>query len=158
DADRDRRVEPRLDAAEGLEHSAFRTGREAEEPPDRVVAAIEQRARSERRERALELVGRRGRRDHEVARVEVAPEPRRPLLEAAQHLAAGELLEEVLDQVLLGQALDQLDLLDRDGGLVRHRPGEVDRGSPVRLEQPEELAAGDEWHRDTGRAAAAAEL
>ena len=46
------------------------------------------------------------------------PSRARAALEPGQRLAAGELLEEVLDQVLLRQPLDQLDLLERDRGLV----------------------------------------
>ena len=82
--------------------------------------------------RRLERVVGGSRRQHEMALVEIAAEPRGPPLDVAERGAAGELLEEVLDQVLLREALDQLDLLDRDSRLVRHGPRQVDLRRAVR--------------------------
>ena len=114
---------------------------------------------SSRREGALELVGGRRGGEHDVALVEVAAEPRRPALEPGERLAAGELLEEVLDQVLLGQALDQLDLLERDGGLVGDGAREVDlRTCPSATSRPSSSSFATSGTATRGRAAAAGEL
>jgi len=98
-------------------------GRDSKQRTDRIVATVEQRARRERRERLLEPVVRRGGREHEMRSLEIAAEPRCSALDVAERGASGELLEEVLDQVLLREPLDQFDLLDRDGGLIGHRVG-----------------------------------
>src|SRR5437868_2623044 len=69
-----------------------------------------------------------------------------------------QLLEEVLDQVLLGQVRDQLDLLQRDTGQVRDCARKLDGGAAVRGERAEQLFARDEWERDPARPLAPREL
>ena len=109
-------------------------------------------------ERLLDrLVGRRDL-DDDVRAVEVAAEPRGTPFDGAEDVAAGELLEEVLDQVLLRQPLDQLDLLDRHRGLVRGRAREIDLGRPFGADQPEELVVCDDRDGDAGGAAAPRQL
>src|ERR1700730_11265544 len=66
----------------------------------------------------------------------------------------GELLEEVLDQVLLGQALEHLDLLDRDRCLIGDRAREVERAGPLGNERADQLVAGDQRRRRTRGTAA----
>ena len=90
--------------------------------------------------------------------VEVAAEPRGPAFEIAARPPARELLEEVLDQVLLGELLDHLDLLDPDRGLARDRAAELDPRAALGDEQPEQLAVRDERHREARAPAAAREL
>jgi hypothetical protein len=81
--------------------------------------------------------------------LEVARQPLGPALELGDRpLAAGELLEEVLDEVLLCQPLDQLDLLERDGGLIGDGSGEVDLRRSFGDEEAEQLVACDERRRD----------
>jgi hypothetical protein len=50
--------------------------------------------------------------------------------------------------------LDQLDLLDRDRGLIRGRTREVDLGRPLGRDEAEELVVGDDRDGDAGRAPA----
>ena len=90
--------------------------------------------------------------------VEVAPEPRGASLEVAARAPAGELLEEVLDEVLLGELLDHLDLLDPDGDLARDRATELDARAALGDEQTDELAVRDERDCEARAAAAAREL
>ena len=80
---------------------------------------VEEGARSRGRDRFLDRLVRRCDLDDEVRAVEIAVEARGPSLDGAEDVASRELLEEVLDQVLLGEPLDELDLLDRDRRLVR---------------------------------------
>ena len=68
------------------------------------------------------------------------PEPRSASFEVAARTAAGQLLEEVLDQILLGELLDDLHLLDSDSNLARDRAAELDTGAAFRDEQSDELA------------------
>ena len=73
--------------------------------------------------------------------------------------ARGERLEHVLDDVLGGQPLDQLRLLEPDGGLVRNGPQQlrvlVAEGAPAEAaaQQPELLVAGGERRREQALAA-----
>src|SRR5262245_39329590 len=83
--------------------------------------------------------------------IEVAAEPGSPPLEVAAETSGGELLEEVLDEVLLRELLDDLNLLDADGHLARDRPAELDAGRALGHEETDQLAGRDE--RD-GEAAA----
>src|SRR5439155_2085219 len=106
----------------------------------------------------LERVVNTHRSEHEVRSLEVAAEPSRPALGSLADSMLRELLEEILDQVLLGQALEHLDLLDRDGRLVRDRAGEVELARPVRDERAEQLVAGDERHRHASSPAPPADL
>src|SRR5207244_1467470 len=99
-----------------------------------------------------------GRRDDHVPRVEVEAEPRRAALEHGTGPLRSEVLEEVLDEVLLRQTFEHLDLLDRDGGLVRDGAREVELTRPRCDERAEELVARHERDGDAGRPAAAAEL
>src|SRR6266511_2057686 len=152
-------VESRMDLAELLDQRLLTRHRDAQQAADGVVAPIEEGAPRRRRgNRLLERVVDRGGGEHDVALVEVAAEAGGPPFEVAGHTAPGELLEEVLDQVLLGEPLDQLDLLQRDGGLVRRRAGELDLRRALRCEETEELVVGHERHSDGCRAAAAPEL
>ena len=89
---------------------------------------------------------------------EIAAEARGATLEIAARAAAGELLEEVLDQVLLRELLDDLDLLDPHGDLARDRAAELDAGAPFGDEQADQLAGGDERDREPAAAATACEL
>ena len=110
------------------------------------------------RDRLLERVVGRRYLDDEVLPVEIAAEAGCSSLDGAEDVAACELFEEVLDQVLLREPLDQLDLLDRDGGLVRGCAGEVDLGGPVRADEPEELVVGDDGDGHACRAATSRDL
>ena len=98
-----------------------------DEPTEPVVAPVEQRAGERRAHGPLELVAGRAGREDEVRLVEIAAEPRRPTREVAADAPAGELVEELLDQISLGEALDQPELPDPDRRLARDRPGEIDR-------------------------------
>ncbi len=73
-------------------------------------------------------------------------------------MPAGELLEEVLDEVLLGELLDHLNLLDPDGNLARNRATELDTRASLGDEQADELAGSDERHREARAATASGEL
>ncbi len=90
--------------------------------------------------------------------VEIAAETRCPAREVAPHPPAGELLEELLDEVALGESLDQLELAHPDCRLARDRPGEVDRGRVTGDEEPDELVTRDERYREPRRPPAAGEL
>ena len=59
----------------------------------------------------------------------------------------GELLEEVLDQVLLGEPLEHLDLLDRDSRLIGDRAREIELAGSLGDERTDQLVAGDERDR-----------
>src|SRR5207244_13132990 len=69
---------------------------------------------------------------HNVRFVEIDSQSLRPDVDIAERRAPRELLEEVLDQVLLREALDQLDLLHRNRNLVRDRAGEIELRRSVR--------------------------
>ena len=73
-------------------------------------------------------------------------------------MPAGELLEEVLDEVLLGELLDHLNLLDPDRNLARHRATQLDTRASLGDEQTDELAGGDERNREARATTAAGEL
>ena len=109
----------------------------------RTSARIESSRRSKsdrgahREHRLLEAVRRWSGSQHDVALVEIAAEPRGPALDVPERRPRGELLEEVLDQVLLGEALDQLDLLDRHCRLAGDGPGQVDRARTFHEQQAE---------------------
>ena len=90
--------------------------------------------------------------------VEVAAEPRGAPLEVAARAAAGELLEEVLDEVLLRELLDHLHLLDPDRDLARDRAAELDARAALGDEQTDELAVRDERDGQSRAATAACEL
>ncbi len=81
--------------------------------------------------------------------VEIATESRRAPFEVAALLPARKLLEEVLDEVLLGELLDHLDLLDRDRELAGDGSAELHAGAPLGDEQPDELAVGHERDGET---------
>ena len=90
--------------------------------------------------------------------VEVAPEPRGASFEVTARVPAGELLEEVLDEVLLGELLDHLNLLDPDGNLARHRATQLDTRASLGDEQTDELVRRDERNREARAPTAAGEL
>ena len=97
--------------------------------------------------------------EDDVPLVEVAAQPGGAALESRERLAAGELLEEVLDQVLLGQALDQLDLLERDRGLVGDGASEVDLATcPSAARSPSSSSFATSGTATEAGAAAAGEL
>ncbi len=126
DADRNGRVELALDPADVLDQ-LFRAGRgDAHQRSHGIVSSIEERPGSSGAEQTLEAIVGRSCGDDEVALVEIAPEACRAPLQIAEDGASGQLLEEVLDEVLLRQPIDQLDLLDRDSGLVCDGPRQVD--------------------------------
>ncbi len=155
EADRDRRLQALLELADACQQPLLAVVQDAQERARRVVAAVEEGAGRRRRERTLELVGGRGGGEDEIALVEVAAEPGGAALEPGQRLAPGELLEEVLDQVLLREALDEVDLLQRDRCLVRDGAGEVDLRRAGRGQEAEELVVGDERDGHGRRTAAA---
>ena len=72
--------------------------------------------------------------------------------------AAGELLEEVLDQVLLRELLDDLHLLETDRDLARDGAAELDAHAPFGHEQPDQLVVRHERNRDPRASPAAREL
>ena len=158
EADRHGSAEPLLRLAHVGDELLVSLRRDAQERPRGVVAPVEQRARDRRGEEALELVGGRRGREDDVALVEVAAQPGGPALEPWDRLPAGELLEEVLDEVLLRQSLDQLDLLDRHGDLVGDDAREVDLRGAGRGQEAEQLVVCDERYRHGRRAALADEL
>ena len=90
--------------------------------------------------------------------LEVAAEARRATFEVAARPASGELLEEVLDQVLLGELLDDLNLLDADGDLAGDGAAELDASAALRHEQADELPACDKRDREPRASTAASEL
>src|SRR5207248_7668365 len=97
-------------------------------------------------------------RENELRHGEVAAESPCPTLDRLAATMLGELLEEVLDQVLLGQTLEHLDLLDRDSRLVGDRAGELELAGPVCDECAEELVPGHERDGDACGAASPADL
>src|SRR5262245_46451408 len=129
-----------MGAAQPLEESVRARRRELDECAQRVLEAVEERARSGEPQRALEPVVRGLRDDDQVRKLEIAAEPRGAALEIAALPPAGELLEEVLDQVLLRELLDDLDLLQPDGDLPRDRARELDARAALRDEQADQLA------------------
>src|SRR5207245_4484094 len=96
--------------------------------------------------------------DNHMRLVEIDPEPLCARADVPEDLPAGELLEEILDQVLLRQPFDQLDLLDRERRLVGDRAGEIELARVPGAEEPEQLAVGDERDCDAGGASAPGEL
>ncbi len=90
--------------------------------------------------------------------VEVAAETGSAPFEISARAPAGELLEEVLDQVLLRELLDDLDLLDRDRDLARDAAPELHAAAGLRDEQPDQLSVRDEWDGEARAPAAAGEL
>ena len=158
DADRHGLRELGLDPAQALEER-LRVGRgQPHERAQRVLPAVEEGAGRDRAERALERLQRRLRDEHDVRLLEIAPEPGRPAFEISSRAAAAELLEEVLDQVLLGELLDHLHLLDPDRDLARNRATELDPRASLADEEPDELAVRDERHGEARAPPAAREL
>src|SRR3977135_2626937 len=93
-----------------------------------------------------------------MRRLEVAAQSPRAPLDSLPAPMLGELLEEVLDQVLLGQTLEHLDLLDRNRRLIGNRAGEIELAGSLGNERAYELVAGDERPRHASVRAAAARL
>ena len=129
-------------------------GRDGNERAERLVTAIDERPARECRDASLERVVDAHRREHDVRRAEIAAQAPRAALDRLVVSTLGELLEEVLDQVLLRQALEHLDLLDRDRRLVCDRAREIELACPVGDESAEQLVAGDERNRHASGAAA----
>ncbi len=158
DADGRIAAEVRVDSSQVVQRAGGAAGTHRNERPHRLVAAIDERRPFERDDASLERVVDTHRRKHEMRHPEVAAQPARATLD---HLAVpmlGELFEEVLDQVLLGQALEHLDLLDRDRRLVCDRAGEVELAGPVGDEGAEQLLTRNERHRHASGAAAPTHL
>ena len=82
-----------------------------------------------------------------MRRLEVAAQPPGATLDSVAASMLGELLEEVLDQVLLGETLEHLDLLDRDGRLIGDRAREIELAGSLGDERTDQLVSGDERHR-----------
>src|SRR5207237_6363367 len=101
-------------AAKLVEHRVCATAAERDECAERLIAAIDERRPAEGGDATFERVVHAQRGDDEVRRVEVAAEPPRAAFDDLAAAALGELLEEVLNQVLLGQPVEHLGLLDRD--------------------------------------------
>ncbi len=148
----------RLDRAEALHQDGLAGGRDAKQRPERVVAPVEDRPGSESGEAPVEGSLRCEGGEHEVRRREVAAQRGGLLVELRPGLPGRELLEEILDQVPLGQAIDQRDLLDRDCGLVRDRLSERELACPLGDEQAEHLVAGRERHGEAAASPALGEL
>src|SRR3954447_22701464 len=123
-----------------------------------LVARVENRAADERADRFLEPVGDPDCGDDDVRLVEVAAEARRTAFEGGAESLRREIVEEVLDEVLLGQALEHLDLLHGDRRLVRDRPREVELARTDRDEGAEQLSARNERDGDAGALPASGEL
>ena len=107
-ADGHGRLELGLRAPKACEQRFGVRGGELDERAQRVLAMVEERARGGDADRALERLGAGLRDEDDVRLVEVATEASGAPFEVAARTAAGELLEEVLDQVLLGELLDDL--------------------------------------------------
>ena len=109
-------------------------------------------------ERRLErVVGRLGG-EHEMRLEEVAAEPGRQPFELGPGPPGREALEEVADEVPLGEPLDQADLLDPDRDLTRHRPRQLDAARAVGDDEADQLVVGDERRGDAAAAGAGREL
>src|ERR1700693_3379340 len=93
-----------------------------------------------------------------MRRAEVAAQAPRTAFDRLVVPMLRELLEEVLDQVLLRQAFEHLDLLDRDCRLVCDRAREIELAGPVGDESAEQLVARDERYRHASGAAHPADL
>ncbi len=132
--------------------------REPHERAKRVLAVVEERARRRGSERARERVAPGLRDEDDVRLVEVAAEPRRAPFEVASRATAGELLEEVLDEVLLRELLDDLHLLDPHRDLARDRAAELDARAALGDEQADQLAVRDERDGESRAPASAREL
>src|SRR6266550_4688037 len=146
-ADRRVALEPGMQFPQLL-HQAGRAIRwDAKKTADGIVAAVEERPRRSSCQRLLERVVGAGSND-QVTLVEVAAQPRGTSFQIAKDAASGELLEKVLDQVLLGQPLNQLDLLERESRLVRSRAREVDLRGSFGPQQSEQFVVGDERNSD----------
>jgi hypothetical protein len=92
EADRDRLGQSRLRVGHSLEQACLARRWRTQERAQRVLAAIEERARRSGCERALELVGGRARREHEVASAELAAEPCGARLEVAERASKKSLI------------------------------------------------------------------
>jgi hypothetical protein len=125
-----------------------------DKPAHAIVAPVEQGSRHELRNSLLECIVCGRNRKHKVAPVEVAVQTARALLDQRTTIASNELLEEILDRVLFGEPLDQLDLLDRHGRLICDGAREIDLRGPFGDEHAEQFIAGDQRNGD-GRPAAA---
>ena len=126
--------------------------------PRRPPPPVEQGPRHELRNNLLECIVRGRNRKHEVAPVKVAVQTPRPLLDQRTGFAAHELLEEILNGVLFSEPLDQLDLLDRHGRLIRNGAREVNLGRPFGSKQTEQFITGNKWNGDRRATAACREL
>ncbi len=147
-----------MNLASPLEEALCTPVGQPHERAQRLLAVVEERPGGGGAKGALErVVGRLGNED-DVRLVEVAAEPCRPPFQVATWTPTRQLLEEVLDQVLLGELLDDLHLLDPDGDLARDRTAELDAGAALGNEQPDELAVRDEGHRKPAAPTAAREL
>ena len=114
-----------------------------------VPLPVVERSRREPRQRTFERLGGRSDGEHDVRRCEVDSEPGGAGVQVAEHGRAGELLEEVLDLVLLGQPLDHFDLLRRHRGMTRNCTREVDLRTVFGDERAEQFPACDERNSDT---------
>ena len=89
---------------------------------------------------------------------EVAAEPGRETFELGPRPPRREALEEVADEVPLGEPLDQPHLLDPDRDLARHRPSQLDAAGPVGDDEADQLVVGDERRGDAAAPGAGREL
>ncbi len=82
-----------------------------------------------------------------MRRIEIAAQTPGATVDSIAASMLGELLEEVLDQVLLGETLEHLDLLDRDSRLIGDRAREVELAGSLGDERTDQLVSGDERDR-----------
>ena len=123
-----------MDATHSVDEACQPRGGDTEQRSRRVVLPVEHRPRCDPGERAFQPVAGGHRGKHDVRIVEIDRQPLCPDCDVAEHRAARELLEEVLDQVLLREALDHLDLLDSDRDLVRDGAREIELRRAMRDE------------------------
>ena len=119
---------------------------------------MDERSRQLGGERGLEaLVGRLGHQD-DVRLEQVAAETGGATLELGSGPPLCEVVEEVRDEVALGQPLDEPHLLDPHGDLAGDRARELDAPGRVRDDQAEQLVVGDERRGDATAAGPGREL
>ena len=114
-----------------------------------IVATVEQRARECGAHRSLVLVGDRAGGEDEVRLGEIASEPDGPALDVPARAATRELVQKVLGEIPLREALDEPDLADPHRELTRERSREPLARRPNRHHQPDELTLCNQRHRQT---------
>ena len=130
-----------------VRHRSGATAPDPDETEQAIVATVEQRAREGGAHRSLVVVGDRAGGEDEVRLGEIASEPDGPALDVPTRAAAGKLVQKVLREISLREALDEPDLADPHRQLTRERSCEPLARRPNRHHQPDELVLRHQRHR-----------